>query len=811
MIKSLFGLSFPILRSFTGCGLLICCGILRAHAQAGPPLPAGKIDSIPANLDKQMKQAGKQQVDSVLGIVKSPLAQLQQPVKLFEGSKPVAISKIGVTAQYAYFQDTSGMALGAFQEMTGTMGYNADYGVALSGMPFTMSIRENNGVNSLNYTPFQNFYQFNFNHQQYLQTLRDKLLQKLSPEALMNSALRRVNIIRNNYETELNGEVTRMQQEYAKNYKSTVTVPAGATNLSSSDMGALQTQLMPADSIRKYQKEMARLQDMINQRNSAGSTPNASAGGAQGAAGRDSAFQTTLANVKRYETMEQIYNKIVAYRKKFMRNPLVKQLLSQSSYSPGAMKTYLSNPNNLSQVLDDQASLSAMQRLFVNIKQLNLGQNAVQSGELNVQNVVNTGANTEFQNRTTSVGVISGQNNTVNNWQQAGLSSQVTQYTNLTGFTLGSGTGGPVKESISCDFFQLNHAPSGASETGSSPLPVAPHQDGAITLNTGFQFSPQQTVTLDLSKSFGSYQNSGTNDAGTGIGKLPSGGSVFNGAGRANYAAILTYTGNILKTDIKLYARKVGLGYNDPGNPLLHSGETELRLSLARKLLKKKLTLKSEGGYRRQVFDPYGNFVYTAWSGKLQAGYKIDKYDKVNLTYQRSDYQSDFYGQPPAFGLSTRLQLDGTYRFILDGNKVMNNITISRQQTDIPFTTGGNYLDKSLLITNTSTFTVNKNPLSITILSNTSDNSSYYFNTSMFSTEANYAYALPGWPRMSSGLGYYYNEGWNVQAGIRQQVSAIIQKKISLDIQVSYKKAIEVIQTSLANQLFVNTTAHYAF
>jgi hypothetical protein len=780
------------LLPFTACLLSICCGFQPARAQIGqPPLIA--------------------KADSVLGIVKSPLAQLQQPVKLFEGSKPVAINKISATAEYTYFQDPYGVEPGVFQGITGIMSYSVDYGVAFSGMPFTMSVRENNGINSLNYTPFQNFYKFNFNHEQYLQTLRNKLLEKLSPEALMNSALRRVNIIRNNYETELKGEITRTQQEYVKTYKSTVTVPAGATNLSATDMGALRTQLMPADSIRNYQKEMTRLQDMIDKRNSTGpaSNPGASAG-AGNAAGQDSAYQATLANVRRYETMEQIYNKIVAYRKKFMDNPLVKQLLSQSSYSPGAMKTYLSDPKNLSQVLDDQTSLSTMQRLFVNIKQLDLGQNAVQSGELNVQNVINTGANTEFQNRTSSVGVIYGQNNTVNNWQQAGLTSQVTQYTNLTGFKLGTGTGSPVNESISFDFFQLNNAPGGAGQTGSSWLPVAPHQDGAITLNTGFQLGPQHTVTLELSKSFGSYQNSGTDSAGTVISKEP-GGSVFNGAGKANYAAILNYTGTLLKTDIKLYAKKVGLGYYNPGNPLLHSGETELKLSLARRLLKQKLTLKYEGDYRRQVFDPYSNFTYTAWSGKLQAGYKIDKYDKVNLTYQRSDYQSDFYGQLPAYGLSSRLQLDGACRFVLDGNRVMNNITISRQQTDIPLTIGGNYLDNSLLITNTSTFTVHKNPLSVTILSNTSNNNSYYFNTSLFSTEANYGYVLPGWPRMSSGLGYYYNEGWNVQAGVRQQVSAIIQKKISLDFLVSYKKAIRVIQTALANQLFVNANMHYTF
>jgi hypothetical protein len=806
---------------FTGCLLLACCGFSRGLAQSIPASPLakadsipGKVDSIPANLKKkikktesnltapvkqlkvpgdsavlnQVKQTGMQEVNSTVAVVKAPITQLQQQVKLFEGQKPVSFSQLQAEANYTYYQDT-GVGPGVLNNMTGIFGYSINGTATLSGMPFQMSMIENNGVNTLSYTPFHNFFKFNFDHAQYLQTLRNNLLAKLSPEALMNSALKRVNIIRNNYEQELRGEVQRMQQEYEKTYKSTVNVPTNATNLSASDMSALRTQLLPPDSLQKYQREQVRLQDMIRKGD-----------------GQSMNKDTTVANVKRYETMERIYASIVSFQKKFMGNPLVKQLLSMSSYSPGAMKAFLSNPANLGQVLDDQASISTMQRLFVSIKQLDVGQNAVQSGQLGVQNVVNTGVNTEFQNKSTSVGVIEGQNNSVNNWQQAGLTSQVSQYTNLTGFKIGTGSGSGLNESLSFDFFNLNSAP-GQSQTGGSFLPVAPHQDGAITLHTGFDFGGGHTVTLEVSKSFGSYQGGADS---LGADKLPAG-SVFNGAGKANFAATLTYSGQIFKTDVKVYVEKVGLGYYDPGNPLLHSGQTEVKYSLARKLVKKKLSLKYEGDYRRQVFDPYNNNIYSAYSSKVQVGYKIDKNDKINLTWQRSDYQSDFYGLAPVYGLNSRLQLDGSYRFDIDGKKVTNNMTISGLETSIPFTSGATYIDKSLLITNTSTIIFKKNPLSLTILSNTSDNNSYYFNTSMFSAETNYSYSIPGWPRMTSGLGYYHNDGWNVQVGIRQQLSAVVAKKVSLDLQLSYKKAIEVIQSALADQIFVNTTVHYSF
>jgi hypothetical protein len=104
-----------------------------------------------------------------------------------------------------------------------------------------------------------------------------------------------------------------------------------------------------------------------------------------------------------------------------------------------------------------------------------------------------------------------------------------------------------------------------------------------------------------------------------------------------------------------------------------------------------------------------------------------------------------------------------------------------------------------------------KNLLSLTVLSNQADNNTYYFNTSLFSSEANYSYATSGSIRMSSGLGYYANYGWNKQIGLKQQVSAVIKSKINIDLQLGYKKAIQIIQPQLANQLFVSTTVHYTF
>jgi len=779
------------------CRLLLCwslailTGITRAQAQTVPKLPdvRGAIAG-----DSLVKQAG-----SAVSQLKTPLQQLTQGVKLFEGSKPITVNKLGAEVDYSYFQDTSGMGLGAFRQLSGTFSYDAAYGVGLSGMPFNMNIRESNGINTMDYTPFRNFYQFNFDHEAYLETLRSKLLEKLGPEAIMNSALARVKSIRTQYEQQLRGEVTKIQSDYTKDYKLPMGVPTDATSLSANDMAALRNRMLPGSALQTYQKNMATLQHLQQSKDPK-------------TLESDSSYRMALGEVKKYEVMESIYSKITGYKQRFESNPLVKQLLSQSAFKPGALKSYLSDPNNLGQVLDDQASLSTMQRLFYNVKTLNLGQNAAQTGDLGLSNLVNTGANAEFQNKSASVGMIYGQNNNVNNWQQAGLTSAISnEYSNLTGFKVGTGTNSPIDQSLAVNFFRFNANtgnPGGSAGAASSYLPMAPRQDGVLSLHTGMQLGGGHNISLDVSRSFGSFRNQGSDSAGS---KAASNGSLFSGAGKANYAGILSYTGEIIKTDVKLYLKKVGLGYNDPGNALLRSGESQVGLGLARKFMGQRLSVKYDGDYKRQVFDPYGNFVYTAFTNKLQTGFKIDRNDRVTLTYQRSDYQSDFYGHAPVSGVNSMLQLNANYRFIIDKKKVMNTFTISRQEINIPFTDStAAYSNTSLLASNTSSFMVGKDLLSLTILCNHSSSKSYYFNTSMFSAEANYSYALSAL-RLSSALGYYDNSGWNTQLGIRQQLSVAVAGKLSCDVQVGYKKAIHIIQPQLANQLFLSTGVRYTF
>ena len=136
---------------------------------------------------------------------------------------------------------------------------------------------------------------------------------------------------------------------------------------------------------------------------------------------------------------------------------------------------------------------------------------------------------------------------------------------------------------------------------------------------------------------------------------------------------------------------------------------------------------------------------------------------------------------------------------------------MSHQQIEVPVLADKDYKSNSLMLMYSSSAIIAKNPLSLLVLVNRSDNKDYLFNTSMFTAEANYSYSLSPFIRLGNSLGYYSNAGWNRQVGIKQQFSAALLKKLYIDFDISYKKAVQVIRPELANLLFISSGMRFDF
>ncbi|HET6995340.1 MAG TPA: hypothetical protein VFI06_10185, partial [Chitinophagaceae bacterium] len=434
-----------------------------------------------------------------------------------------------------------------------------------------------------------------------------------------------------------------------------------------------------------------------------------------------------------------------------------------------------------------------------------------------LQSIMNNGMNAEFTNKRSSAGFIYGTGaSNVNHWQQAGLNSfGSNEYSRLTGMKFGSGWNSNLKQSISLNFFDFNASQdllrSDPAMLQSGYISGPSRRDAIITWQSSMEIAPGQKLSIDLSRSFGSYRNNFSDDSS--VSKNNAFGDVFSTNGKSNYAAAIDYDGNILNTDVQLSLRKTGLGYNNPGNVFLRRGETRVGLNLGRRFLRQKLTVRYKTDFRNQHFDPSKKSTYNNFSNYVQLGYRVKRNSRFSISMRSNTYtfNNNFVNGGNTHGSSFSLQGDAGYVFRIDGKKIMNNSSLSRQKFDIPMLTGSQYGSNTWLVTHSSSVLLKKNLLTLTLLVNQSDNKDYYFNTSFVNSEIGYSYAAGNSIRFNSGVGFYSNTGWNKQIGLRQQVGGTMFKRLEIDIDATWKKAIQVTRKELANQVYISSSVHYRF
>lgn len=795
----------------SGSALLLLTVTATVNAQADSSGKL-KVDSLVSKkiyngaITNELQQAKNALLKDVRG--KSPIGQMKakagnlvagslSKVKLLTEGKFLNAGNTKFNVEYYYTHDTAGVALGGYRSMQGILDYSIYSSVSIGNIPFTVAVDANNGFYSSSHLPFNDFYAVNFDPEKYKKLLQSQVLSKIKPELVLNTLMSRIDNIRHSYEQKLLSELSTIQQEFKQQTGELFTIPSEMTDLSKADFTSLRSSIFKDLSPEKYAELLKRLQEMRSI-----TTADVSA-----------ERKKVEAAVGKYEATEKMFAAFKEKKEQFESNKLVKELKSHLPFTPDKFREYLSKPGNLREVIRQHGSLSGLQNIFLSLTKLDLGQNPVQNGELNMKGLLNTGLNTAFESKKAKAGFIVGKNNNINNWLQGGLNSIVgNEYSGLTGISIGTGSNSRTEQTVSVNLFNFMNTP-GMSDPlrqfQANYLANAPRQDAVVTYHSAFKLGDKHKVQVDLSKSFGSYRNQQNDDSSRFTKSAASG--LLGNEGKANYAAMVNYDGEIMNTAVQVMVKKVGLGYNNPGNIFLRRGETQLQLAFGRKLLKQKLNLRYKMDYRHQQFDTEKRFVANTFSNKLQLNYRLRKNTRVGLSYQRSDYRTTSFYQANGNGLSTTLQADGSYRFALAGKKISNTSTLSLQEMNLPMSTGAAYKNTTILAVHTSSVPVGKNLLLITLMGNQSKNKEYYFNTAFVNAEAGYVYTLNKNIRLSSGSGYYYNKGWNTQLGIKQSITATLAAKLEMDINVDYKKAVQTVRPELANQLLIYSSVRYRF
>ena len=723
---------------------------------------------------------------------KEALSPLVSKIRLLQGKPKIALSNVNLALGYSYMLDTSTVVRGMYNKLGSMYSYNGDYGLALSGIPFRGSVNGNNGVYNMSGTRLNDLYNINFDPQSYRELLQQEVMAKIKPDIVLGAVLKRINTIKESYQANLKNDLRRIQDKFVAKYGEDLNIPEDVTDITVTDITSLKGRLFSNVSPDAYKDETERYQNILQ----------------RASAGKDSSMMN---NVLYESEKAEALQKVLYWKEKYENNPTVKKLQSHLPFTPENYKAYLSQPGKLSEVINKYGSISSLQSFFLNITKLDLGQNAVENGQFSVNNLVNTGINTAFQNNKFGAGFIAGVNNNPNNWLQGGLNNFITnEYRSMTGITLGTGSSNFMNNSVSVNLFNFSN-PSWAEDPSqylqSAYLPTIRRKDAVISFHSDVNLGAKHQVGIDLSKSFGSYQNLSAENNGEYNKNAISG--MLGGEGKSNYAVAVDYKGEILFTDVQMLVRNAGLGYSNPGNMFLRRGETQLQLGLARAFFNRKLSLKYKTDFRNQHFDPDRKFTYTTFSNRVNASWKVKRNNRVGVSYQQSSYVSHLPATSAVKGNSAVIQGDGTYRIRLWQKNITNTEVITYQKMLLPSLTGDTYKSNAVLLAHTSLIPLKSNFLILSLMMNQSNNSEYYFNTSSVNSEISYSFTLLNKFQLVSGAGYFVNKGWNEQVGLKQQLTFTASQHILFDVGVDFKKAVKVIRPELANPVFVNTSVSY--
>ncbi len=756
--------------------------------------PTISADSIENELKSQGRAMVTEAIAPLTGIGNDLRQQFTPKAVIFQKGKLISNSKVELNVDYSNSQDIEGDSIGIYEG--NKLRYSLSSGVSVKNMPFNFEFSGNENE-VLNYKPTQgDLGKFNFDHKAYVDKIKNSITEKVNPDVLAAATVNRINAIKTDYQKKLLSEIKDIQGNLST--EKALNLPADITNLDVKDVASLKRKIITEEDEQKYRNSL----ELVNQLGKEKDLTD----------NKKALYETAKKEIGRYEKLGAVYEKVIAAKERFSNNKIVKELQSQLPFSKGNFASYLNKPGNLENVAKQYTNLSGLQQLFLNLTKFDIGQNALQGNKLDVNNVINTGINTEFTNKNISLGFILGKNNTFNPYMQNGITQTVnTEYSQLTGIKIGSGTASSFSKSLSLNTysFKADNYNVGTNGMGAPAyLQTAPHKDAVLSLHTSYPIAANQVVEVELSKSFGMYSNAQTVNIDK---KQP--GSLADGLGgsngNSNYAAAVSYGGEILKSEVAVGFKTVGLGYNNPGTNFLRRGDNMASLSVARKFYKNKITVKYKGEYHNQHFDPSKNYNNKLFANKLQVGLKVNRNTRLKASLYNNTSSMEMYSKPSLKSNFWGTSMDGTYRLKIRRFKVMNTTMFGIDRASFPSFTDGTYSNNSFSLAHTSSFAMKNKIVSAIVMASHSSNTEYYFNTSMFTSEANYTIQVTTAINIGGSLGYYANTGWNKQVGIKGQLNGTLLKKIIIGFESGYKKAIEITRPEMANQFYLNANVHY--
>lgn len=695
------------------------------------------------------------------------------------------------TAIYSGISDSSYLRDNA-QYYAGDFDFKSDW--SIGGIPLILNYKNQNWNETEGRSI--NVFSFEFDKDAYIQNLKSKLKSTVDPAALMNIK-NPFESLKQNAEQALQNELNTINTSYGQLLNNKLAQLGNLKDLFAKDIMSLREQLMSNEfvqGIRAKENLFAELQHKID----IGQPVNMEE------------FNSIKNSLVELKGVQEVIAKIDAHKKKWESSGLIKKMKEWDLLQKQKLLKLAGDPSHIKKMAREQLNLSSLQRLFLKINKLNIGQDAFSSSPLSMQHFLNNGVVAELMNKGKSILLLTGKQQDFNSIRDMPFVNNIFSNTGTAkAIQLGLGNTGISKSNISVMSFSRSLSP----DNNGLGLQVLNsfRQSLVTTISNEMNIGEKGIITAEISRSAMSQNFNKGDSAGQGkssFEKILSSDDFFK-----NMAFSLKYKDEFSKAGLsyQIEINRTANGYENPGNQFLNSGSKELGLQMRKSFLKKKIQLSLRSNVREFKYNDELDMKWRNFYMLFDAKWKMKKGQYIGIRYQPNKMTRIEDGNKFTATAIERLAVEANLAKKIAGYYYRNYMNLSYQKNKYAFGTSP-VLNKSLLFSSYQTFAINKKLIYVNTSYNYSNsrNQYIYFNTSLV-TEAGTSYQLFKGISGSSGITYNSVAGWYQQAGIRQSLSGQLNEKLNLSIYVDARRNIKLIQPVLFGLVRADVSVQYSF
>ena len=665
---------------------------------------------------------------------------------------------------------------------------------SVANIPVTIGIRDQTWT-EVSTSPFS--ITVRFDRDEYLQELKSKFIGKFNPSEFLSELKDPTAILKQTAEVQLKKDLQQINSQYSRLLDSKISSLGNIDNLLKKDISSLREQFLGNKFLASISTNEKLLSQLLQRKNNGEQI--------------DTIQVEKLENsISEMRGIEELLVKVEEKKNEWKASGLISKAEEWDKLKQKRLAEIMNDPTTTIKLARKHLNLSGLQKLFLKINKLRIGQNAISSTPFSLEHFLNKGVMTEFLSNNKYLMLLNSKQSDYNSVMDLPFTNSISSNSGLAkGIQFGKGGFSKSYSHISIMSFDQTLS---STNVLTSLQPI--WRSLVTTISHQMPIGEKGLITGEISRSATSFI-SGKNPLDSNQKLSPSNiERIFSGNNLLGSMAFsVKYNDEYSKAglDYQVSISKTANGYNNPGNPFLNNGSTEASLRVNKSFLKNKIQVSLRSNMREFRYNESSNNRWRNTYSVIDIKWRLRKGQFITFRYTPNRMNRIENGIKQRVSSMERLSAETNITTRLGQGYYRNYLNLSYQKNG--YQTGNNaVLNKSLLLSSYQSLTAGKKLFYLNLMYNNSFSISQYtwFNSSL-NTESGITYQLFKKISGSSALTYNEVKMWYQQAGIRQTVSSQLSGHFNLNIYIDARKNLRLFQPLLYGSFRADIAVQYIF